>query len=353
MIDRRTESQGSPSQARSKRVLEPPPSAVPPPPPAAPKLATRKPKPKAGDSTVPAVQPIAAVVPLPPLQPVGPQASLELRTLQEYTDQANDSSQQDASQPAPIPIPPRATEPADQASYFLDVPQVSFLPKRLVSGWAAAITEVIKDYKDKDAEERNKCIQALLRCPAVLLPQSSKRMGDRSIPIMTANEIAEAELPARRPAKSKTVEERTLNRASTLAIQGLLSRAVSTLMRDTDVPELDDDEKVDLLRALHPKRVELVKECFSEGTVEVRLKANPKKNAQTSEPQLKSEIRKWCSGKAAGPSGWTEELIRDAVTAANAPEWMSIFEDIVNASLNSDTLHLLRRANLLGWARLW
>ena len=173
-------------------------------------------------------------------------------------------------------------------------------------------------------------------------------MGDRSIPMLTPDEIASATPAPRRPIKSKDAEERTLNRSVSHAVQGNLGRAVSTLMRDNDDTVVSEDVKVALLRKLHPKRVEEVLKCVPEGPVEIKLKTDPKKNATTSEPQLKTEIRKWCSGKSPGPSGWTEELIRDSITAQNAADWLAIFEDIVNASLDTDCLRLLRRCNLLG-----
>eukprot|EP00744_Colponema_vietnamica_P000418 GILI01000749.1.p1 GENE.GILI01000749.1~~GILI01000749.1.p1 ORF type:complete len:1357 (+),score=316.40 GILI01000749.1:219-4073(+) len=328
----------SASPIRRNNLLTAPPGAAPPP----------TPTPTVGPTS--AQQPVRSsqkpqptppmISPLPPLQPPPPPVGVTLSSLEAYPEDST-------SLPIPNPKPPRATEPAAVADYRVVIPQVSFLTKNLVPNWASAITAVIKGYKDRDDTGRNIAAQVLLRCPAILLPQTSKRAGDKTIPILTIKEIASAVLPPRRELKSRTPEERLINRAVSLAIQGQLGRAVNAMMRDLDVPELGEEEKLKLLTALHPKRVEDVKKCLPEGPVELKLR--PQKKAATSgEPQLKAVIRRWCGGKAAGPSGWTEELICDAITVDTAGDWMALFEDIVNASLDTTTLQHLRRCNLLG-----
>ena len=55
-----------------------------------------------------------------------------------------------------------------------------------------------------------------------------------------------------------------------------------------------------------------------------------------------------CRGKSSGASGWTEELIREAITSTNQKQWLTVLEDIVNASFSAETLRLLRQGILIG-----
>ena len=56
------------------------------------------------------------------------------------------------------------------------------------------------------------------------------------------------------------------------------------------------------------------------------------KKRRITEPPLKTAVRKFCNGKNAGPSGWTEELIRDAITSETEQDWLAMFEDIASAA---------------------
>jgi hypothetical protein len=124
--------------------------------------------------------------------------------------------------------------------------------------------------------------------------------------------------------KSRTHEERTLNRCKTLAIAGLYSKAVKALMR-SEPNGVDDEAKLGILRKLHPKRVEVIEKCVLEAPVEVKVPSKharsdapegrqaPKKPSKpVHEPPLKTYVRSLCHGKSSGVSGWTEELIREA-----------------------------------------
>ena len=247
----------------------------------------------------------------------------------------------------PFPFP-KASEPADLASFEVTVPSVSILPHRLKANWAESISGLVKDYSKGNALTRDNVMRALIRAPEILLAQTKQRMGDRTIANLTAEEVTSAPSPPKRPLKSKSPEERVLNRCKTLAIAGFCSNAVKVLMRGDPVA-ISEESKLAALRALHPKRVEDIAGCALEAPIELKL---PKKKRQEETPQsktakkpvveppLKTYVRRLAKGKSSGVSGWTEELICEAITSANHKEWMAIFEDIVNAKFSPDTTRL-------------
>ena len=127
------------------------------------------------------------------------------------------------------------------------------------------------------------------------------------------------------------------------------------------------DTKLQLLCPLHPKRVEVFETIPSPNPVELRLpKPNTANNNNATapstrvapnsaakaktpvEPLLKAFLRKLCKGAASGLSGWTEELLRDGVTAPNEANFMAMFTDIVNGDLTSHVMRVLRRSILFG-----
>ena len=249
----------------------------------------------------------------------------------------------------------KATEPADAPVINKAIPRVAHLPQRLSRNWGEAFDTLLEGYRQKDRAQRDVTMAAVLKAPQILLPQTKKRAGNRNIPAMTAEEISNATPPEARPLKSKTPEERVLNRCKTLAITGLYSNAVKVLMREIS-PHVAAEELVARLCRLHPKRAERIELCGLEAPVELRLPppqrrpgdANNPEAAAKAGPPLKIHVQRSCRGKSPGPTGWTEELIRDAITPQNCGAWMAIFEDIVNARFNADVTRLLRQAILVG-----
>ena len=246
---------------------------------------------------------------------------------------------------------PIASEHAAVADFRSPLPLVSFLQKRLRPNWAAAISNVIGGYRAADQNGRGHIVLTLLRCAAILLPQTTQRMGDRTIPILGNEEINSQPLPPLRPVKSGCDEDRKLNRAKTFAIAGLHSKAVSCLLRGAFV-SIDEETKLKSLCELHPRRVEELLPCAIDGPVElvIRRKPNQRKPVGAAPPLL-ALVSRYCSGKAPGPSGWTEELLRDAITPGNAETWQSIFEDIVNGQFPDEVHRSLRQATLVGIAK--
>ena len=242
---------------------------------------------------------------------------------------------------------PVATEPADVCDFRCSVPRVAFLLPAQRKDWAAAIGNIICGYRSKTEEERNAVLEVLLLCPSKLLPRTKDRAGSRSIPLLSAQALREMQLETDEAApRSSDPEKRQLNRAQSFAVQGFLGRAVATLMRPAPDTKRDENALLAALRALHPKRVEVVEPCTEAFPVELTLPP-PAKKRQT-EPRLKSIIRRYCKGKNPGPSGWTEELIRDAITSETEADWLELFSDIASAALSSSSLRHLRRASLLG-----
>ena len=252
---------------------------------------------------------------------------------------------------------PKATEPADLASFEVNVPSVSILPHRLKANWAESISGLVKDYSKGNAPARDNVMRALIRAPEILLAQTKQRMGDRTIANLTAEEVTSAPSPPKRPLKSKSPEERVLNRCKTLAIAGFCSNAVKVLMRGDPVA-ISEEAKVAALRALHPKRVEDIAGCALEAPIELKLPKKKNRQEETPqrkspkkpvvEPPLKTYARRLAKGKSSGVSGWTEELICEAITSASQKEWLAIFEDIVSAKFTPDTTRLLRQSILIG-----
>ena len=108
------------------------------------------------------------------------------------------------------------------------------------------------------------------------------------------------------------------------------------------------------LYGLHPKRAERIELCGLEAWWSSGFRprngdhANNPEAAAKAGPPLKIHAQRSCRGKSPGPTGWTEELIRDAITPQNCGAWMAIFEGIVNARFNADVTRLLRQAILVG-----
>lgn len=292
-----------------------------------------------------------APVPLPPPPALNPRQALPVSNLVPVNT---------ADAAPPETNHPRATEPAQVCDFTLSVPQVSRLYPKHEEAWAQAISRVIDGYSTAEASRCNEIIATLLSCPAKLLPVMKGRGGKRSIPSVSPEEIRAMETPQGTRHSDGDELARLLNRSKALAIQGYKSKAVKTLMRPVEGVVATAAEKLVRLKELHPQRVEVVASCPINCPVELACPGSDEREQtarrnnrhQVNEAPLRKQIRRWCDAKAAGPSGWTEELIAAAITAENEHEWMAIFEDIANANMDSDLLRLLRRAKLLGIPKL-
>ena len=122
-------------------------------------------------------------------------------------------------------------------------------------------------------------------------------------------------------------------RASQLAREGHLGRAVRTLARE-ELPQLPDVEVLRLLKVLHPEGAPIRPQHSDDAfmTVEPKLVLRVVKNA--------------CSGAAPGPSGWTEELVLAAFACpAVVAAFPLMLKDLLNGHVQEVVLAHLRASS--------
>ena len=253
-----------------------------------------------------------------------------------------------------IILHPIATQPATVAEHRAVLHRISFLLKEQIPHWAAAYTTIVAGWKHLTPTQKSVALRAVLMAPAILLPQTNKRLANRTIGrIASAQEIADAPFPAQRPVVAGNAETKLLNHVSSLAIAGLEGAAVKKLMRPISTHKLTEEEAVTGACALNPRRVEDIVPCTPSGSFQVTIKRKPAPKAQSeasSAPRdspFKAYIKSCCGGKSPGPSGLSEELFYNAITAGNEADIIAMINDIVNGNLDDDSYRLLRQGILV------
>ena len=125
--------------------------------------------------------------------------------------------------------------------------------------------------------------------------------------------------------------------AVALARQHYLSRAVERLMRSGGV--IEEEDLVAQLEALHPT-----------GTSFPASPPQPPQNFVALEVEdVRKAVAKACSGKSPGPSGWTEELLRDACSfPVVAQAITAMLADIMAGNVSANVRDLLTDCALIG-----
>jgi len=232
-----------------------------------------------------------------------------------------------------LACPPAFNEPAPPAR----IARVSRLPKHLQPQWLDTVTAILKGYHCASREERTTIVLTLLKAPEALLAVDGKPRNRRRMPTLTPEQILAAPPADPVPKKDLSPEQRLLTRAVAHCAEGKLSRAVKTLLQETHEP-LEKDTLVTRLQALHPPRGD---------NVDINTLPNSNKTELPKSNTL-GTVRKMCDGKAAGPSGWTEELVKESMSASNSHDWHCLLEDLVYSTLGEAAWRLLRRATLRG-----
>ena len=125
--------------------------------------------------------------------------------------------------------------------------------------------------------------------------------------------------------------------AVALARQHYLSRAVERLMRSGGT--IAEEDLVAQLQALHPPST--------------TFPASPPQPPQTfvalDVDDVRKALAKACSGKSPGPSGWTEELLRDACSLPVVAQAITaMLADIMAGNVSSTVRDLLTDCSLIG-----
>ena len=238
---------------------------------------------------------------------------------------------------------------------------------------AGVLRSIVGGYRSKDMSQRARVIVAFMAVPRIYLRRligkasTDERVrfatqqltsggnhvltqtvvvATRRKPLIDEHLLAEF-VENERELETVLADFEAVGRATALTMKGQLQRAMAALLRDpSDNSSRRNDpaavqSMVDDLKRLHPPG-DLPQSKRSETSPEWRVGTD----------ELVAHVRRQCKAKAAGPSGWTAELLHAVVNNPNnadiAEEIAAMVTDIARGNFPCEVADILTMSRLIG-----
>ena len=220
------------------------------------------------------------------------------RALQREASRTNPSTRDAQPEPQNAPPPPDLDD--------VNLTLWTALPEQLSTALGHVFAETIAKHGGSQTVSRDpgllhQTFEEILSIPKTRLQKTMGASGaaqrKHTLQKLGVGPASPDETPNRAERQQKTADQSACARALRFFTFGFLGRAAKAL--DTEaIPQLPDDDAYEKLCAVHPEAVLDMPRCRGET---FRTLVDPE--------TLKSLVEKMANGAAAGPDGWTEDLL--------------------------------------------